>query len=88
MNKQDIKALFLANGFKEKQQPDGSLDLNPYVYDAAQALIARVTDLLAHPVGEAVIGPHSGAPARKMMVYRDIAASGELPVYITREVRA
>lgn len=35
----DIKRIFLENGFKEKTQPDGSIDLNPYVYDAALALL-------------------------------------------------
>lgn len=39
MNKQAIKELALANGFKLKEQPDGSIDLNPYVYEFALALI-------------------------------------------------
>jgi hypothetical protein len=39
MNKQDIKQLALDNGFKLKQQPDGSMDLNPYVYQFSKALI-------------------------------------------------
>lgn len=38
MNKQQIKELALANGFKLKEQPDGTLDLNPYVYKFAHAL--------------------------------------------------
>ena len=38
MNKQKIKELALANGFKLKQQTDGTEDLNPYVYDFAAAL--------------------------------------------------
>lgn len=38
MNKQDIKQLALNNGFKLKEQPNGELDLNPYVYDFANAL--------------------------------------------------
>ena len=33
MNKQQIKELALENGFNLKEQPDGTLDLNPYVYD-------------------------------------------------------
>lgn len=41
MNKQQIKELALANGFKLKEQPDGSMDLNPYVYDFAAALKAQ-----------------------------------------------
>lgn len=36
-----IKELALANGFKLKEQPDGSMELNPYVYEFAQALIAH-----------------------------------------------
>lgn len=40
MNKQKIKELALANGFKLKQQPDGVEDLNPYVYEFATALAA------------------------------------------------
>ena len=39
MDKEQIKALALANGFKLKEQPDGNMDLNPYVYDFAKALI-------------------------------------------------
>jgi hypothetical protein len=38
MNKEKIKALALANGFKLKEQADGSMDLNPYVYQFAAAL--------------------------------------------------
>lgn len=34
-----IKAVFLANGFKEKDQGEGRMDLNPYVYDAARELL-------------------------------------------------
>jgi hypothetical protein len=40
MNDATIKAIFLANGFKEKDQGDGHMGLNPYVYDAARALIS------------------------------------------------
>lgn len=39
-----IKAIFLANGFKEKTQEDGTVDLNPYVYDAVEALLKSVAD--------------------------------------------
>ncbi len=40
MNDETIKAIFLANGFKEKDQGEGCMGLNPYVYDAARALIS------------------------------------------------
>lgn len=38
MHREQIKELALANGFKLKPQPDGSEDLNPYVYEFAAAL--------------------------------------------------
>ena len=37
--KENVKRIALANGFKLKEQPDGSLDLNPYVYYFAAALL-------------------------------------------------
>ena len=37
---EQIKELALANGFKLKEQPDGSLNLNDYVYKFARSLIA------------------------------------------------
>lgn len=40
MINEQIKKIFLLNGFKEKQQPNGEVDLNPYVYEAARALLA------------------------------------------------
>lgn len=39
MNEQQIKKLALANGFKLKEQANGNMDLNPYVYDFARALM-------------------------------------------------
>jgi hypothetical protein len=41
MTDQEIEALALAHGFKRKLQADGSMDLNPYVFDFARALIAK-----------------------------------------------
>lgn len=41
MNNEHIKHLALINGFKLKEQPDGSMDLNPYVYDFANALLGE-----------------------------------------------
>jgi hypothetical protein len=35
-----ITELALANGFKLKEQPDGAMALNPYVFDFARALLA------------------------------------------------
>lgn len=39
MIKNDIQKLALANGFKLKEQADGSMALNPYVYEFAEALL-------------------------------------------------
>ena len=41
MTNEQIKQLFLAHGFTEKPQAGGYTDLNPYVYEAARALIAE-----------------------------------------------
>jgi len=39
MSKQKIRQLALDKGFKLKEQSNGEMDLNPYVYDFAEALI-------------------------------------------------
>ena len=41
MNKQAVKKLALECGFKLKEQPDGSMDLNTYVYEFADKLIKQ-----------------------------------------------
>ena len=38
MEKSRIKAIALNSGFKLKEQLDGSMDLNPYVYEFAKLL--------------------------------------------------
>ena len=40
--KEQIKELALRTGFKLKEQSDGGMDLNPYVYEFAQTLLANV----------------------------------------------
>ena len=40
--KEQIKELALRTGFKLKEQPNGEMDLNPYVYDFAQTLLANI----------------------------------------------
>lgn|GEM_PF-6314595 len=47
MNKKQIKDLALSNGFKLKEQPSGEMDLNPYVYEFASALIAKANERVA-----------------------------------------
>ena len=41
MTNDQIKELALANGFKLKEQPDGAMDLNPYVYEFASVVFAK-----------------------------------------------
>ena len=41
MNKQYIKDVALECGFNLKEQPNGELDLNPYVYTFADKLIKQ-----------------------------------------------
>ena len=41
IGKQYIKGVALECGFKLKEQPDGSMDLNPYVYTFADKLIKQ-----------------------------------------------
>ena len=46
MNKQDVKKLALECGFKLKEQPDGSMDLNLYVYKFAEELVLKLGNSL------------------------------------------
>ena len=41
MTNDQIKEIALASGFKLKEQPDGTQDLNPYVYEFSRALITE-----------------------------------------------
>ena len=41
MTNEQIKEIALANGFRLKEQPDGEMDLNPYVYEFARALFVE-----------------------------------------------
>ena len=56
MTNDKIKEIALENGFKLKEQPNGEMDLNPYVYDFARALLRHQNQILSkeitdyHPV--------------------------------------
>ena len=45
LTKDKVKQLALDNGFKLKQQPNGSMDLNPYVYQFAEAMQKVLNDV-------------------------------------------
>lgn len=85
MIRQEIRALFLAHGFKMEQQPDGSTDFDPAYYSVAQALAERFNDIYGQPVGNVEIAAAGGAEARTMPLFHDKAASIEFPVYVMRE---
>ena len=50
MTKAQIRELALANGFKLKKQPNGSRDLNPYVYYFAYSLLQYTRDYASSKV--------------------------------------
>lgn len=50
MDKAQVKAIFLAAGFKEKVQEDGNLDLNPYVYEAVKAYTDTLIEEVARKI--------------------------------------
>ena len=41
MTNDEIRAMALSHGFTLRPQPDGSMDLNPYVYAFARALVEQ-----------------------------------------------
>lgn len=47
MTDDDIRALALSHGFTLREQPDGRMDLNPYVYEFARALISAEREACA-----------------------------------------
>lgn len=55
MNKLTIKELALFSGFKLKEQPDGSLDLDPCVYKFATILVGEWYPSTQKPLGGKVL---------------------------------
>lgn len=46
-----IRFVFMQNGFKSKQQENNTIDLNPYVFDAAYALEAEILKPIQEAIG-------------------------------------
>lgn len=46
MTKDEIKNLAVECGFKLREQPDGGMDLNPYVYEFAYRLLAKQYEVI------------------------------------------
>lgn len=68
MEKTQIRKLALANGFTLKPQPDGTQDLNSYVYTFALAVAADSLDVEADLILAAATDPgiNWSANARKL----------------------
>ena len=47
MTNDEIRALALSHGFTFRPQPDGLMDLNPYVYAFARALVEQEREACA-----------------------------------------
>ena len=88
MNNEQIKHLALQNGFKLKEQPDGTMDLNPYVYDFARVLTSGVKSQQGRAVGKTQTvptldefkktfhyNPETGAVTRKKSAGNVVAGS-------------
>jgi hypothetical protein len=54
MNKDQVKAIALKNGFELKEQSDGARDLHPYVYEFAQALLETAPEAEPFVVVDAI----------------------------------
>lgn len=52
MKKDKVRELALRNGFELKEQPDGAIDLHPYVYKFAQALLDSSQSYQAEAIAE------------------------------------
>ena len=76
MEIQKIKELALANGFKLKEQADGGMDLNAYVYDFANAT-EQAVKAQAVPEGFVLIKDDTKTVvAIERMVEQQVEASG------------
>jgi len=77
----DIETIAVNNGFKRKQQPNGLLALNPYVFDFARALLAHQAQLAAPQA----VAPYTITPITKNFKSGDnlafaVATAQPLPV--------
>jgi len=46
MTRDEIKDLAIASGFTLREQPDGRMDLNSYVYDFAYRLLSKQYEVI------------------------------------------
>lgn len=62
LSRQEIKDILLKAGFKEKLQPNGELDLNPYVYEGVEEILKQVQQRQEPALCEDEGCPHHGTP--------------------------
>ncbi|STZ55538.1 Protein of uncharacterised function (DUF551) [Moraxella lacunata] len=75
LNKETIKDFALANGFKLKEQANGEMDLNPYVYEFANAIAEHC--FCAFKSG---VIPHKIHPTKASLNNGWISVDDELPI--------
>ena len=56
MTNDEIRTLALSHGFTLRPQPDGLMDLNPYVYAFARALVEQEREACAKACEDSVSG--------------------------------
>lgn len=84
LKKESVRQLALEAGFKLRQQPDGTEDLNPYVYTFADKLAATVAEdflvmmrITYDELGEAMQKLDNGDFARAMLCLRRLRQAME-----------
>lgn len=75
MNKETIKQIALANDFKLKEQANGEMDLNPYVYEFANAIAKHCWS--AFKIG---VMPHKIHPTKASLNNGWIRVDDGLPI--------
>lgn len=74
LNKETIKEIALANGFKLKEQANGEMDLNPYVYEFANAIAKHCWSAF-----KSEVMPHKIHPTKASLNNGWISVDDELP---------
>lgn len=74
LNKETIKEIAVANGFKLKEQADGEMDLNPYVYEFTNAIAEHCWSAF-----KSGVMPHKIHPTKASLNNGWISVDDELP---------
>ena len=82
MTRDQIKAIALAHGFTERQQADGSMDLNGYVYAFAEAIYAEGQRAMRERAAEMIENTPSYSSSPKAVFFLTKEARQEQAVSI------